>query len=252
METNAAKDLLEIVDRWGSGQSSYAATARGSSSRSDISTDSRREIDRAVALLSAVEAFADEVGDTDSGDRAFFKSLWHYIYLPRKDWAADGTASALDGRDRHSLKLYSRMMSGHQSSPRLDDAEVVALRGAIKQCLDLLEAAPDGVKEHREHVAYLLKRCLDILSGEVVDLIALQGLSFQAVGAAMSDGTLWEWDDSGTFFQNISVIARVWGPKVAANAAAQTASNLVLDGGKVLAQIGGTVVKGLIEAPAED
>ena len=252
METNAAKELLEIVDRWGSEKGRFAMTARGSQERSSATRELRDEANRAVTLLMEVEAFSHEVGDRDEGDEALFASLWNYLFLPRHDWAGEGTASKLDGRDRQSLKLLSRMMNGHRSSPRLDDTEVVALRGAIEQCLDLLEVAPGGVEEHREHVAYLLKRCLDILDGEAVDLIALQNLSFQAVGAAMSDGTLWEWDNSGTFFQNVSVIARVWGPKVAANAAVEVASNLVLDGGKVLAQLGGTAVRGLIEAPIDD
>lgn len=252
METNAGKDLLEIIDRWDASTSGNAITARGSVERGRVSPTARVEIDRAVSLLTEVEAFSHEIGDRDGGDEAFFAAVWTYIYLPRVDWASDKSATILDYRDRSTLKMYARLMSGHRSTPRLDDADVVALRGAIEQCLDLLGVAPAGVEEHREHITYLLKRCLDILDGESVDLIALQKLAFQTVGAAMSDETLWTWDESGSFFQNVSVIARVWGPKVAAQAAVQVSADLVIDGGKVAAQLGHTVIKGLIEAGSEE
>lgn len=249
METNAARELLKIVDRWDAGSGQYLAGKRIGKSTGSISRRLWVQQNRAVTLLMEIEAFSREIGD-EVEDDPFFGEMWKYIYAPSKNWSSSDSGIVLDKMVRRNLETLSRFMAGHRSSPSLGDTEVEALRSAIQECLDLLEVAPGGDEEHRRHVAYLLKRSLDILNGESVDLIALQNLSFQAVGAAMSDATLWTWDKSGSFFQNVSVIARVWGPKVAAQAATDMTANLLIDGGKVAAQVSGTVIKGLIEAGA--
>lgn len=150
------------------------------------------------------------------------------------------------------LVMMSRLMNISSRNVRLEDVEVAALRGALEKCLDVLMEIPAEAEQHGGHLRYLLQRCLDILDGDRVDLIALQNLSFQVVGEALGDVRLWKWDESGTFFQNIAVIARVWGPKMATSAAKDYMVGLAVDGTKVAGQLGVTVVKGLLEAPQDD
>lgn len=248
METNAAQELLAIVGRWDEANSQYLSGKRTGKGSASITRKLWEQQNRAVALMMEIESFSAEIGDDVDTD-PFISAMWEYIYAPTRNWVSSDSGIKLDPMVRRNLGTLAKFMAGHRSAPRLDDAEIDALRGAIQQSIELLAAAPDGHSDHRAHITYLLSRCKDILDGADVDLIALRKLSFEAVGAAMSDATLWAWDESGSFFQNVSVIARTWGPKMAGQAATQVSTDLVIDGGKVVAQLAAGVVKGYIEGP---
>ena len=74
-------------------------------------------------------------------------------------------------------------MDSSPAAAVVDEVEIDALRDTVQQCLDVLDTEARDVEERANYVRYLLRRCLDLLKGEEVDLLALRDLSFQATGA---------------------------------------------------------------------
>lgn len=248
METNAATELLKLVSAWNEDTSNGVTRQRNTNGEKGYTEAFWQTQARAVSLLTEVEAFSVEIGDFDS-DLEFFRRLREFVWAPHVDWDATSYVLNLDDLVLSNLRKLARMMRSSPHNVRLEDAEVVALRRAVQQCLDLLRVAPAGVKEHGEHIGYLLERCANILDGDAVDLIGLQSLSFMVVSDSLGTEVLWQWDKSAKFFQNVAVIARAFGPKVAVSAASSVTSDLVIKGAKVARALAASAIRGEIEPP---
>lgn len=64
-----------------------------------------------------------------------------------------------------------------------------ALQDALKKMQAYITEQPTGLPEHAlGYLRYLVARCLDLLNGEDVDVVALRALSTQAAGTALVIG----------------------------------------------------------------
>lgn len=177
MATNAAKELLALVDEWNVEGKSVVSARHG--------TDPARRplyeaMNRAVRLLTEVEAFI--ASREDAGEYSeFVQAIRSFVYAPGVNW--NSHAITLDSGTRLHLKMVGELMTHSPlATVALTPEQITALRSAVDDCLDILETDTGQVQEAAGYLRYLLRRSLDILDGEDVDLLALRDLSFQITG----------------------------------------------------------------------
>lgn len=228
MATNAAKELLKLIDSW-----------KPDGSVTDARRTSPRDVEglwavehRAVRYLAEVETFL-ATRDEAVEYKPLITQLRRFVFASDAAWDQNG--SKLDGRDRMQLRLVGELMSTTPLSTTLDPVHVGALRDAIQECLDVLDIEPRQIEERANYLRYLLHRCLDILEGEDVDLLALRNLSFQASGVAL--GVLGDLPEEKRepFIHGLAFMTGTW----FGNATAGAAGNLLTEGvAKVAGLIG--------------
>ena len=103
-----------------------------------------------------------------------------------------------------------------------------ALLDALKKMQAYITEQPTGLPENAlGYLRYLVARCLDLLNGEDVDVVALRALSTQAAGTALTLGTsITNEEERKDFLSYCGTIFTTWGPPVLTGAA----SNLVSSG----------------------
>lgn len=177
MATNAAKELLKLIDSWDAAKTVAEArsTAAGFGGLWETQV-------RAVRLFAEVEAFLRTREDAAEYE-PFVKELRRFVFASEVQWSAH--KAAFDPRDRMQLKLMSELMATTPLRVALGPGEIDALRSSVEKCLEVLDLEPRQIQEGANYLRYLLKRCLDLLEGENVDLVALRHLSFEATGVAV-------------------------------------------------------------------
>lgn len=172
VKTNAARELLGLVDRWNKGQAVWEVR--------NADGDIWGESHRAVRLLREVEGFLASREDPSAFHELITK-LREFTFASNAAWTRNSTQ--LETHDRTQLLLVGELMDSSPAAAVVDEVEIDALRDTVQQCLDVLDTEAGDVEERANYVRYLLRRCLDLLKGEEVDLLALRDLSFQATGA---------------------------------------------------------------------
>lgn len=172
VKTNAARELLAMVDRWNRGQKVWEVR--------DSGDGIWLEEHRAVRLLREVEGYIASQDDPEEF-ADLVDELRRFVFASDTNWGTN--ASRLEKHDRTQLRLVADLMDSSPAAAVVDEVEIDALRDTVQQCLDVLDTEVGDVEERANYVRYLLRRCLDILEGEEVDLLALRDLSFQATGA---------------------------------------------------------------------
>lgn len=203
MATNAAKELLKLIDSWKPDGS--VTTARRTSPKDAEGLWAAEH--RAVRYLAEIETFL-ATRDEAAEYKPLITQLRRFVFASDAAWDQNG--SKLDGRDRMQLRLVGELMSTTPLSTTLDPVHVGALRDAIQECLDVLDIEPRQIEERANYLRYLLHRCLDILEGEEVDLLALRNLSFQASGVALGVVSELPEEKRKPFIDNLSVINGSW------------------------------------------
>lgn len=161
-----------MVDRWNRGQKVWEVRDSGDGIWLEEHRAVRllREVEGYIASQDEPEEFADLVDE-----------LRRFVFASDTNWGTN--ASRLEKHDRTQLRLVADLMDSSPAAAVVDEVEIDALRDTVQQCLDVLDTEVGDVEERANYVRYLLRRCLDILEGEEVDLLALRDLSFQATGA---------------------------------------------------------------------
>ncbi len=123
------------------------------------------------------------------------------------------------GKDVRSLGLLPEPLTPEARS---------ALQDALQKMQDYITGQTSGLPEHAlGYLRYLVARCLDLLNGEDVDVVALRALSTQAAGTALTLGTsITNEEERKDFWSYCGTIFTTWGPPVLTGAA----SNLVSSG----------------------
>lgn len=177
LATNAAKELLGLIDSWEAGKAVAEARSVGPGFAGLWDAQVR-----AVRLFSEVDAFLKTREDSHEYEE-FTAELRRFVFAANAQWSSH--AAELDPRDRMQLKLLSELMATTPLRVSLEPGEIDALHRAVQDCLDVLDLEPRQVEEGANYLRYLLHRCLDLLEGEDVDLVALRHLSFEATGVAV-------------------------------------------------------------------
>lgn len=177
MSTNAAKELLALVDAWNvDGKTVFEVRSGPDASRPHLYEAQHR----AVRLLTEVEAFIATREDADEYEE-FVLAIRRFVYAPSANWNAN--AMTLEGANRLQLKMVGELMTHSPlATVSLTPDQIAAMHSAIDECLNILETDTGQVEEASGYLRYLLGRCLDLLDGEDVDLLALRDLSFQITG----------------------------------------------------------------------
>lgn len=106
--------------------------------------------------------------------------------------------------------------------------EQQALQHALQKIQDYINEQTSNLPQHAlSYLRYLIARCLDLLNGEDVDLVALRALSTQAAGTALTLGTsITNEEERKDFWSYCGTIFTTWGPPILTGAA----SNLISSG----------------------
>lgn len=178
MKTNAAKELLALVDAW-----SYSGALAAVRDESDPSARPLWTAQyRAVRLLAGVEAFIASGDDADEYQE-FVEQLRVFVFGSTGGW--HNTGFVLDPRDRMLLKLLSELMDHSPFAVALDDADMNTAKNALEEALHVIERQEGALEERLEHVARLIRRCLELIEDDAPDLLQIKLLSVEAAGEAV-------------------------------------------------------------------
>lgn len=212
MATNAADELVKLFDSW---KKAGSVTAMRRTTATDVEGLWEAE-HRAVRYLAEVETFLGTQDDADEY-KPLIQQLRRFVFASSVDWDQNGVK--LDDRDRMQLKLIGKHMAASPLSITMSPVQIGALRDAMQKCLDVLDVEPRQTEERSNHLRYLLHRCIDLLEGEEVDLLALRDLSFQASGVALGVVIELPEEKRKPFVEGLSVINGSWFGAATAGAA---------------------------------
>ena len=127
--------------------------------------------------------------DADDAALSLLDEIHQKLLQPTNNW--DGTRVAFDPRDISMLRYIGKDVRSRGLLPEpLTPEARQALQNALQKMQDYITGQTSGLPEHAlGYLRYLLARCLDLLNGEDVDVVALRALSTQAAGTALSLGT---------------------------------------------------------------
>lgn len=164
-KTNAARELLKIFSKWPGTQSISNERAQA-------------DIDRAVFLIAAIEDVCRAEG-AESDYQELLASMRAFVYVPGGRW--DENAATFDSRDKTALVSLARWFDNLPGvTVSLTPSQVDALRSALQECLNIVNAEHPEGEEFFNYLRYVLSRCLELLEGESVDLFGLRSLSYEA------------------------------------------------------------------------
>ena len=163
---------------------------------------------------------------SDADDAALF--LLDEIHLLRtSNW--DDSYVTFDLRDVSMLRYIGKDVASQGLLPPPLTSEVRnALHDALKKMQSYITGQSSRLPEPAlGYLRYLVARCLDLLNGEDVDVVALRALSTQAAGTALTLGTsITTEDERKDFWSCCETIFKTWGPPMLTGAA----SNLISSG----------------------
>lgn len=222
MATNAAKELLELITSWSPEKPVLTARSEGGDPNGLWEAEHK-----AVRLLAEVEAFLLGRPEADTY-AAFILELRRFVFAPNAKWGNERLE--LDDRDRVQLQMVSLIMESSPLRVSLKPGEVDALHGAVQRCLEVLDLEPRQFGEGANYLRYLLHRCLNLLEGEEVDLVALRHLSFEATGVAVDVAQHLPEERREPFVEAAGGLYRSWFGAVTSGAG----GNLIAEGVKGL------------------
>lgn len=227
MGQNPLTDLLRLIDliresNGGPYNTQIAVFESGKNSRLQLHL-------RACKLLSESIRAVELIGAYNEGNEKVFEELWSAITVPDGSWF-DHPMGEIGGMTRTAAENLASMLNSSQSLPvTLKDEQLDALRAALQKLrmqIEELSEDPEHLHLYR-YILYLIDRCLNILDGEDVNLMALRSLSFEIGGAAVEAVRHIPQDDEGK--EKISKIGKCIGAIVSwcSNATAGAAGTLL-------------------------
>lgn len=166
---------------------------------------------------------------SDADDAALFllDEIHQTLLLRTSNW--DDSYVTFDLRDVSMLRYIGKDVASQGLLPPPLTSEV---RNALHDALKKMQSYITGQSSRLPEPAlgyrrYLVARCLDLLNGEDVDVVALRALSTQAAGTALTLGTsITTEDERKDFWSCCETIFKTWGPPMLTGAA----SNLISSG----------------------
>ena len=125
----------------------------------------------------------------------------------------DDTRVTFDPRDISMLRYIGKDVRslGLLPEPLTPEARS-ALQDALQKMQDYITGQTSGLPEHAlGYLRYLVARCLDLLNGEDVDVVALRALSTQAAGTAFTLGSrITDENKRNEFLSHCGTILKTW------------------------------------------
>lgn len=164
-KTNAARELLAIINKW-------TGVHTMSSERT------WPDVNRAVQLLDDVAKTLVSL-EAHEDYSELLASLREFIYAPSHNWSM--TKLSFDSRDKATLRAVGYWLDSIPTAViSLTPEQIDALRSALQECLNIINAENIEGEHFFEYLRYVLSRCLELLEGEDVDLFGLRSLSYEA------------------------------------------------------------------------
>lgn len=164
-KTNAARELLAIINKW-------TGVHTMSSERT------WPDVNRAVQLLDDVTKTLVSL-EAHEDYSELLASLRGFIYAPSHNWST--TKLSFDSRDKATLRAVGHWLDSIPTAViSLTPEQIDALRSALQECLNIINAEHPEGEELFNYLRYVLSRCLELLEGESVDLFGLRSLSYEA------------------------------------------------------------------------
>lgn len=164
-KTNAARELLAIINKW-------TGVHTMSSERTWA------DVNRAVQLLDDVTKTLVSL-EAHEDYSELLASLRGFIYAPSHNWST--TKLSFDSRDKATLRAVGHWLDSIPTAViSLTPEQIDALRSALQECLNIINAEHPEGEELFNYLRYVLSRCLELLEGESVDLFGLRSLSYEA------------------------------------------------------------------------
>lgn len=182
--------------------------------------DFRTTHTRLLGMLASCENIAHA---TDKWERnsTLFNLLWERLMLVESDWAMYGTT--LDEGWMSSLWNLADSFDNLSLLPiSLEPEQIDGIRVALEKMQDILNADSQIPQQIRGPLLYLIRRALDILAGEDVDLIALRSITFEILGATIGAYSYVD-DQREAFTECANTFVKTWFTPIMIG----TASNLV-------------------------
>lgn len=181
MATNAAKELLALIDTWkheASGKNPTVLTQRGTSTQFGEALW-KNELD-AVRLLLEIEAFIDT--DEDAHEYAeFVDELRNFVFVPEHGWAQ--APVKLGASTRLGLVQLGKLMTHSPTrSLSLTPLQIEAIQEALDECEQILDPVTVGQDHGLQHLREVIRYLKQLLDGDDVDFEAVRAASYEAVG----------------------------------------------------------------------
>jgi hypothetical protein len=173
---------------------------------------------------------AKELARASGADDAALELLdeIHKTLLQRtSNW--DDTHVAFNPRDVSMLRYIGKDVASRGLLPEpLTPEARGALQDALEKMQDYITGQASGLPEHAlGYLRYLVARCLDLLNGEDIDVVALRALSTQAAGTALTLGTsIADQEKRDGVLANCLTVLKTWAPVIATD----VAGNLISSG----------------------
>jgi len=158
--------------------------------------------------------------DADDAALELLDEIHKTLLQRNSNW--DDTHVAFNPRDVSMLRYIGKDVAsrGLLPAPLTPEARS-ALQDALEKMQDYITGQASGLPEHAlGYLRYLVARCLDLLNGEDVDIVALRALSTQAAGTAFSLGTrITDEHKRNEFWSHCGTILKTWVAPMLAGAA---------------------------------
>ena len=149
--------------------------------------------------------------NTDPDSLALIDEIHQTLIQYHSDWRS--VFVKIPSRDIAMLRLIGKDVNAHGLLPaRLTHDRQQALRKSLENMLDYVTRNPSNLPEESlGFLRYLLKRCLELLDGEDMDLVALRSISTQAAGLATPLSTMiTDQEERDSFLSNCGSIFQTW------------------------------------------
>lgn len=172
---NPARAMLDLVDLWSKADETVSQR-RGI--HGPLGTPLYRSQDYAVRVLRDLEQVLERE-DALEEYQSLLDELHAFVYTPSQDW--ERVTASFNGAKRMALSALTRWLDTVPGATfSLTQAQVDALRGALQECLNIIDAEHAEGEKFFDYLRYVLTSCLELLEGESVDLLDLRSLSYEA------------------------------------------------------------------------
>lgn len=217
MATNAAKELLELLESWKPKEGASNVTVliqRGGSSQ--FSEKLWRNQLRAVGLLIEIEAFIDARGERELHS-VFIRDLRRLIFVPEHGWKQ--VRLDVEPGTRSVLHLIAQLMD--VSAPRtlhLDAAELEALQDALHECLEILDPVTIANDKGLQYLREVLRRIQEAVKGGNIDFTLVRDQAYAAIGLALLNHEAVPSEKRKRFFERLFSVIVPFGTGTATGA----------------------------------
>lgn len=219
---NPARELGEIIDEWAGEEITSTLDSVQMRGNGENLQDPAlwKNFSDAARCMAGIEDFLEVNPELRERQLPIVVDLWLHIAQPLKRWDSSSNSSAsfggrtlLDSRTRAGLETLAfaiDMRTGSLPVTELTPEQLDTMRISLEKISEKLRSISEIPADIRNHLLYLLTRCLNILDGENVDLEALRSLTFEFNGALFAVADLVPEEKRKELLNDAWTAVRTW------------------------------------------